>query len=86
MTFIVWILFGAAIGLIVSILFDQQREYRTPHNVIVSMAGSVTGGAMAVAASGGLYAFNLLSVILAVTGGFVALGAYRKLAFGRVGG
>lgn len=85
MTIAVWILFGAIVGSIVSILFDNNRSYRMPQNVLVAVIGAVVGGVVAVMIGGGLHGFNLSSLLLAVIGAFCVLMTYRKFAFGRIG-
>lgn len=85
MSLIVWIIFGAAIGWIASLLYDAG--YRIAVNVAVAVAGAIAGGAIATPlVSGGVYSFNIYSIILAVIGSIIILSIYRKLSFGGVEG
>jgi uncharacterized membrane protein YeaQ/YmgE (transglycosylase-associated protein family) len=77
---ILWILFGALIGWVTSMLIKRDVEMATLANVIVGMAGAVIGGfLMGLSGAPGMSGLDLSSLIVAVVGALMLLFAVGSL-------
>ena len=77
---ILWMLFGALIGWITSILIKRDVEMATLANVIVGMAGAVIGGfLMGLSGAPGITGLDISSLIVAVVGALLLLFAVGSL-------
>ncbi|WKZ30365.1 MAG: GlsB/YeaQ/YmgE family stress response membrane protein [Candidatus Dojkabacteria bacterium] len=79
MNFIVWIIFGAIAGWIANtFVFKEQSGFLS--NVVLGIAGSVTGGLLFEYFGGqGITGFNLYSMLVAVVGAIVLVGAINLI-------
>jgi uncharacterized membrane protein YeaQ/YmgE (transglycosylase-associated protein family) len=77
---ILWMLFGALIGWIASILIKRDVEMATLANIIVGMAGAVIGGfLMDMSGAPGISGVDISSLIVAVVGALLLLFAIGSL-------
>ena len=84
MNIIWWVVFGAIAGFLADML-DRSVVLSWPERIIVGIVGAFVGGFIANLISTGSLAltasndFNLMSIILAVVGGLVALFIYKRM-------
>ena len=77
---VLWILFGAVIGWLTSILIKRDVEMATLANVIIGMAGAVIGGfLMGLSGAPGISGVDISSLIVAVVGALMLLFAVGSL-------
>lgn len=78
---IVWIIFGALIGWLYSLLVDTDRQPNMLYDMLSGIIGALIGGFMMnMIGFGGITSFNLYSLILAILGALVSLWTYRMFA------
>ena len=71
---IVWIIFGALVGWIASMIMRTNGEQGALANIIVGIIGAFLGGALSRALGGpGVSGFNLTSLIVAILGAVILL-------------
>ena len=76
MGIILWIIFGALVGWIASIIMKTDAQQGTLLNIVVGIVGAVVGGwIMSFFGESGVTGFNLYSFIVAIIGAvsFIAL-------------
>lgn len=76
MGIILWIVFGALVGWIASIIMKTDAQQGTLLNIVVGIVGAVVGGwIMSFFGESGVTGFNLYSFIVAIIGAvsFIAL-------------
>lgn len=74
MSLIMWIIFGGIVGWIASIITGKNHEMGIVLNVIVGIAGALTGGTVAgLLGVGGVGEFTLSSFIVALLGSIALL-------------
>ncbi len=74
MGIIIWIIFGALVGWIASIIMKTNAEQGVILNIIVGIIGAVIGGwLMSFFGSSGVSGFNLYSFVVAVIGAMVLI-------------
>lgn len=74
MNIILWIIFGALVGWIASIIMRTNAEQGAVGNIIVGIIGAFLGGAISRALGGpGVSGFNLTSIIIAILGAVILL-------------
>ena len=84
MGLILWILFGALVGWIASLIMRTDAEQGAIANIIVGIVGALIGGGISRLLGGsGITGFNLTSLLLAVLGSVVLLFFVRMLSGGR---
>jgi uncharacterized membrane protein YeaQ/YmgE (transglycosylase-associated protein family) len=84
MGIILYIIFGALVGWIASMIAGTNREQGAIGNIIVGILGAFLGGLVANAAgSGGITGFNLSSFLIALAGAVVLLFIYKAIRGGR---
>ncbi|HET7673698.1 MAG TPA: GlsB/YeaQ/YmgE family stress response membrane protein [Candidatus Saccharimonadales bacterium] len=72
---ILWIIFGALVGWIASMLMGTNEEQGGFANIVVGIVGAVIGGFIARAFGGeGITGFNLTSFVIALLGAIILLG------------
>jgi uncharacterized membrane protein YeaQ/YmgE (transglycosylase-associated protein family) len=72
---LLWIIFGALIGWIASIIMKTDEEQGALANIVVGIAGAFIGGYIVRLFGGsGVTGFNLTSFLVALLGAIVLLG------------
>ncbi len=78
MNIILWIVFGAVVGWIASIIMKTDADMGIGSNIIVGVLGALIGGwAFALFGTPGVIGFNLWSFIVAIVGAVVLLSVVR---------
>ncbi len=78
MGILLWILFGAIVGWIGSIIMGTDGQQGLILNIVVGIIGAVLGGyIMNFLGEGGVSGFNLYSFLVAVIGAVALLGIVR---------
>lgn len=78
MNIFLWIIFGALVGWIASIIMRTNAEQGAVGNIIVGIIGAFIGGMVSQALGGpGISGFNLTSLIVAILGAVVLLFVIR---------
>jgi uncharacterized membrane protein YeaQ/YmgE (transglycosylase-associated protein family) len=84
MGIILWIIFGAMVGWIASLIMRTDEEQGALANIIIGIVGAFIGGALSSLFNGpGITGFNIWSIFLAVIGAVVLLFFIRMLSNGR---
>jgi uncharacterized membrane protein YeaQ/YmgE (transglycosylase-associated protein family) len=82
MDILLWIIFGALVGWVASIIMGRNAQMGALANIIVGILGALIGGFIFRAfGSAGVTGFNLYSIIVALIGAIVLLfivGAVRR--------
>lgn len=80
MNIILWIIFGALVGWIASMIAGTNREQGAIGNIIVGILGAFLGGLIARAMGvGDITGFNLGSFVIALIGAVVLLFIYKAV-------
>jgi uncharacterized membrane protein YeaQ/YmgE (transglycosylase-associated protein family) len=80
MNILLWIIFGALVGWIASIIMGTNAEQGALLNIIVGIVGAVLGGwIMSLFGDTGVSGFNLYSFVVALVGAVVLLGVVRAV-------
>lgn len=80
MGIIAWIIFGALIGWIASMIMGTNAEQGAVMNIIVGIVGAFIGGfIMSIFNGSGITGFNIPSILVALLGACVLLFAYKSL-------
>jgi len=80
MGIILWIIFGALVGWIASIIMKTDPEQGTLLNIVVGVVGAVVGGWLMSAFGGsGISGFNLYSFVVALLGAIVFIAGVKAL-------
>lgn len=83
MNIIMWILFGALVGWIASLIMKTDEEQGAVGNIIVGIVGAFLGGAIArIFGGSGVSGFNLGSLLVAILGAVILL-FFLKMFTGR---
>ena len=83
MNFIVWIIFGALVGWIASLIMKTDSEQGPILNIIVGIIGAVLGGwLMQVFGSAGVTGFNFRSFFVALVGAVIFVGIVKLISGG----
>lgn len=78
---LVWIIFGALAGWIISLLVSVGSMEKTLHFIAIGIAGAIAGGIISkLFSSESLETFNPSGVIIAVLSSLILLAAIRKLS------
>ena len=78
MGFILWIVFGALVGWIASMIMGTNAEQGALLNIVVGIIGAVLGGwIMSFFGQGGVQGFNLYSFVVALIGSCVLIGLVK---------
>lgn len=82
MGIILWIIFGALVGWVASLLMKTDAEQGPLLNIIVGIVGAVIGGwVMSFFGHSGVTGFNLYSFVVALLGAMILVGlvkAFRR--------
>jgi len=80
MGIILWIIFGALVGWIASLIMKTDAEQGALLNIIVGVVGAVLGGwIMSYFGTDGVTGFNVSSFIVALIGAIVLIGIVKLL-------
>ncbi len=81
MNIILWIIFGALVGWIASMIMKTNGEQGAVANIIVGIVGAFIGGAMSrlIGGPGASNSFSLTSILIAIMGSVVLLFLIRML-------
>lgn len=80
MGIILWIVFGALVGWIASLVMKTDGEQGALLNIIVGIVGAVIGGwIMSFLGESGVSGFNLYSFIVALVGAVVLIASIKFL-------
>jgi uncharacterized membrane protein YeaQ/YmgE (transglycosylase-associated protein family) len=80
MGFIVWIIFGALVGWIASLIMKTNSQQGLVLNVIVGIVGAVIGGwFMTFLGGSGVTGFNLYSFVVAILGSVILIFVVKAL-------
>jgi uncharacterized membrane protein YeaQ/YmgE (transglycosylase-associated protein family) len=84
LSIILWILFGALVGWIASLIMKTNEEQGAVANIIIGIIGAFIGGAVARMLGGeGVTGFNVGSLFVAVLGAVILIFFIRMLSGGR---
>lgn len=80
MNIILWIIFGAIVGWIASLVMKTDAQQGAFLNIVVGIVGAVVGGwLMDFFGQGGITGFNIYSFIVAILGSIVLIGIVKGL-------
>lgn len=83
MGIILWIIFGALVGWIASMIMRTDEEQGAIANIIIGIVGAFIGGAVSSMLGGpDVSGFNLTSLIVAIVGAIVLIFFIRMLTGG----
>lgn len=81
MNILLWILFGALVGWIASLIMRTDAEQGAVANIIIGIIGAFIGGAISRALGGdGVSGFNFGSVLMAVLGSIILIFFIRMVS------
>lgn len=84
MNIIAWIIFGALVGWIASLIMKTDEHQGAIGNIVVGIIGAFLGGLITDLVGGpNITGFNLSSLVVAILGSVVLLFLIRTLAGGR---
>ena len=77
---LIWILFGALVGWLASILMKTDAQQGPLANILLGIAGALVGGfIMRFLGFDGVSGFNLYSVLVAILGSVVLVALYKAV-------
>ena len=80
MGILLWILFGALVGWVASLIMRTDAQQGTLANILVGIVGAVIGGwIMSMIGDTGVTGFNLYSFLVALLGSVILIGIVRAL-------
>lgn len=80
MDIILWIIFGALVGWIASLIMKTDPQQGAVLNIVVGIVGAVVGGwLMSFFGESGVSGFNLYSFIVALLGAMVLIAVVKML-------
>ncbi len=80
MGIIIWIIFGALVGWVASIIMKTDAQQGALLNIVIGVVGAVIGGwLMSVIGERGVGEFNLYSFLVALLGACVLIAVVRAL-------
>lgn len=80
MSIILWIIFGALVGWIASIIMGTDAEQGALMNIIVGIIGALLGGwVMSLFGESGVTGFNFYSVLVSILGAIILIGIVRAV-------
>lgn len=85
MNFLLWIVFGALVGWIASMIMGTDAEQGAFMNIVVGIVGAFLGGfIMELFGQPGVSGFNFYSILVAIIGASVLLWIYRAFSRRRI--
>lgn len=80
MSLVLWIIFGALVGWIASLIMDTNQRQGVVMDIILGVVGAFVGGTiMSFLGQSGFSGFNLYSFIVALLGAVVLIWVGRKI-------
>lgn len=80
MGILLWIIFGALVGWIASLIMNTDPEQGALLNIVVGIVGASLGGwLMSMMGEGGVSGFNLYSFIVALVGAVVLIAIVKAV-------
>lgn len=80
MGIILWIVFGALVGWIASIIMKTNMEQGAILNIVVGIIGAVLGGWLfSIFGEGGVSGFNLYSFMVAIIGAVILIAIVKAI-------
>lgn len=80
MDFIIWIIFGALVGWIASLIMKTDKQQGAILNIVIGIVGAVLGGwIMTFFNEGAVSGFNLYSFLVALLGAVVLIAIGKAL-------
>lgn len=80
MGLLLWIIFGALVGWVASLIMNTDAQQGVVLNIVVGIVGAVLGGwLMSAMGEGGVSGFNLYSFLVALLGAVVLIYLVRIL-------
>lgn len=80
MGIILWIVFGALVGWVASLLMNTDAEQGPVLNIVVGIIGAVLGGwIMTFFGEGGVSGFNLYSFVVALIGAIALIAIVKAI-------
>ncbi len=80
MGIVLWIIFGALVGWIASLIMETDAEQGPVLNIVVGVVGALIGGwIMSLIGQTGIIGFNIYSFLVALLGAVVLIGIVRAL-------
>ncbi len=80
MSFILWLVFGALVGWIASLIMGTDAQQGAILNIVVGIVGAVLGGWLfSIFGARGVEGFNIYSFIVALVGAVVLIGLVRAV-------
>ena len=85
MDILLWVVFGALVGWVASIIMKTDEEQGALMNIVVGIVGAFIGGLlMNTLGQSGVTGFNFYSVFVALLGSVVLLWLYRTFTHRRI--
>ena len=85
MNIIIWLVFGALVGWIASMIMGTDARQGAVANIVVGILGAFIGGfVMNAFGASGVTGFNLYSTLVAILGAVVLLWLYRMFSHSTV--
>ena len=76
--FIIWILFGALVGWVASLVMGTDAQQGSLANIVIGIIGALIGGFIARALGGaGVTGFNFISFLIALGGAIILIAVVR---------
>ncbi len=80
MGIILWIIFGALVGWVASLIMKTDSDQGAILNIIIGIVGAVLGGwLMSFLGEGGVSGFNLYSFVVALLGAIILIAIVKAL-------
>lgn len=81
MGILLWIIFGAVVGWIASLIMGTDAQQGMLANIVIGIIGAMLGGwIMSFFGETGVTGFNLYSLIVAILGAIVLIGLAKLIA------
>lgn len=80
---ILWIIFGALVGWIASLIMGTDEQQGGLTNIVVGIVGAIVGGYIArMLGAQGVTGFNMASFMFALIGAIILIGVFKIFARG----
>lgn len=80
MNILIWILFGAIVGWIASLIMSTDQEQGMVMNILVGIGGALVGGYLArLLGLGSVDGFDITSLLIAIVGAVVILAVLKAV-------